>query len=671
MILEQLTLRNFCLYRGEQTLDLAPARTNGGKAPIVLVGGINGGGKTTLLDAVQLTLYGSRARLSKRSKSYSDFLRECIHRGVDPDDGASVSLSFRYAAEGNEHLYQVTRTWNGSGKASRDKVHVSKDGVVDQWLSDSWNELVEELIPIGISQLFFFDAEKIRLLAEDDTGNVTLGAAIKSLLGLDLAERLISDASVLETRLSQRAGSAAHSEEIAALEAELAENDSAIRKKKAERASLENDRLRAENELVTVEEKFASVGGHHWQERESRRLRLAELETQQSHLEAQLVTLAASELPLALVPKLVARVESQHRMEQESAEASTVAKLLDRRDSQMLKALQQQGVPESVVDILKRLQDADRTRRNKTTKTPVRLALSDAAHNLLKHLRNYGLTQRLEESKRLLDALHQVRRDSESLQRALQAVPGDSEIGDVVEMLKSAAESSAVINARAKRLDADIHMFESQRDETRNKLRKLRRRDVDRQIQTEEAARMAQLAIRTQEQMDRFLARATADKIDRLSGLVTDSFRFLLRKRTLVERVQIDPTTFAITLYGNGGNAIPKQRLSEGEKQVFAVSLLWGLAQASPRPLPTIIDTPMARLDAKHRSHLIERYFPNASHQVIILSTDTEVDREYYEALQPHISRAYHLNYDESKKVTVAEEGYFWQARTVEQEAQA
>jgi hypothetical protein len=81
---------------------------------------------------------------------------------------------------------------------------------------------------------------------------------------------------------------------------------------------------------------------------------------------------------------------------------------------------------------------------------------------------------------------------------------------------------------------------------------------------------------------------------------------------------------------------ISKQRLSEGEKQIFAISVLWGIARASARSLPAIIDTPIARLDARHREHLVERYVPNANHQVIILSTDTEVDRRYYESLEPH-----------------------------------
>jgi DNA sulfur modification protein DndD len=128
----------------------------------------------------------------------------------------------------------------------------------------------------------------------------------------------------------------------------------------------------------------------------------------------------------------------------------------------------------------------------------------------------------------------------------------------------------------------------------------------------------------------------------------------------LVERILIDPSSFAMTLYDAAGQALPRHRLSEGEKQIFAVSVLWGLARAAARPLPAVIDTPMARLDAAHRQHLVERYFPHASHQVLLFSTDTEVDRHHYQALQPALARAYHLNYDERERLTVGVEGYFW-----------
>jgi len=165
-------VKNFCLYRGEQTLNLAPFGRNGRSKPITLFGGINGGGKTTLLDAVELALYGAQARCAKRSGgSYEQFLHECIHHGVDPSEGASVGLSFRYTSEGEERLYELRRAWSLRGKRLREDIAVYKDGELNRAASDCWNVLVQQLIPIGLSQLFFFDAEKIRFLAEDETGD--------------------------------------------------------------------------------------------------------------------------------------------------------------------------------------------------------------------------------------------------------------------------------------------------------------------------------------------------------------------------------------------------------------------------------------------------------------------------------------------------------------------
>lgn len=112
MILEELRLHNFCLYRGSHLFDLHTRRATAAKTPIVLFGGMNGTGKTTILDAIQLALYGSRVRSAVRvGKVYEEYLRECIHRGVPTDEGASVSVSFRYIADGQETRYEVWREW--------------------------------------------------------------------------------------------------------------------------------------------------------------------------------------------------------------------------------------------------------------------------------------------------------------------------------------------------------------------------------------------------------------------------------------------------------------------------------------------------------------------------------------------------------------------------------
>jgi len=89
--------------------------------------------------------------------------------------------------------------------------------------------------------------------------------------------------------------------------------------------------------------------------------------------------------------------------------------------------------------------------------------------------------------------------------------------------------------------------------------------------------------------------------------------------------------------------------------------------RTSVRKLPIIIDTPLARFDSVHRSKVINNYFPYASHQVIILSTDTEVDEELYSSLSNSISHAFKLDFDERHRSTTAIEGYFW--KSIEAEA--
>ncbi len=661
MILQKLTLRNFCLFRGSQTFHLAPAERNGRSRPVVLVGGINGGGKTTVFDAIQLALYGPRARCSKRAaRPYDDFLRESIHNGVNPEEGASVTLSFHHAADGEQHEYEVRRDWKVQEDRLRETLTVLHDGFVDPALTRGWPQLVEELIPLEISQLFFFDGEKIRALAEDAGASEALGAAIKSLLGLDVVERLIADAAVLHTRLVRQEGTPEQRAEAETLEQQLRALTAQQEAARAERSSLENRRQRAEVEEKEAEGAFAAVGGKHWGERQERRQRLKELETLGRDLEGQLAALAAGELPLALVPDLLQQTAEQDEREALTAEAEVVLHLLSERDEQLLEVLRETRVAPAVLRRASEHLAQDREARRPAEVVPRRLALSEGSRTLLRHFLGHAGRELLGQARDLLERLAQVTQEREDVERALAATPQEEDVNRVAERLKAAAQNLALLNEEARRLDEAMAGRKRELEACQARLLRLGQGERFQQFEREDRRRMVVLAARTRETMQEFLRRATARKIDRLAGFITESFRYLLRKQTLVERVGIDPETFAVTLYDAAGQGLPRQRLSEGEKQLFAVSMLWGLARASARPLPAVIDTPMARLDDLHRRRLVERYFPGASHQVIVLSTDTEVDRTYFPLLKPAIARAYHLRYDEEARVTVAEEGYFW-----------
>jgi len=105
---------------------------------------------------------------------------------------------------------------------------------------------------------------------------------------------------------------------------------------------------------------------------------------------------------------------------------------------------------------------------------------------------------------------------------------------------------------------------------------------------------------------------------------------------------------------------IYKNNLAQSEKQIYAVSLHWALQKASKHQYPVIIDTPLGRLDAKHKQNMLEHYLPYAGPQVIILSTEEEISISRKGMIEPFIAREYRLDIspEDHHEVQVVE-GYF------------
>ena len=131
------------------------------------------------------------------------------------------------------------------------------------------------------------------------------------------------------------------------------------------------------------------------------------------------------------------------------------------------------------------------------------------------------------------------------------------------------------------------------------------------------------------------------------------AFNTLCRKEHLLEAIHIDPDDFRTFLSGVSDNELDLEDFSAGERQLYAMALLWALRQISGRQLPLVIDTPLARMDEVHRSRLLVRYFPSVSDQVILFSTDAGLDAEMLAQAKPHLARSYQLNYDAHSGETI------------------
>jgi len=158
--------------------------------------------------------------------------------------------------------------------------------------------------------------------------------------------------------------------------------------------------------------------------------------------------------------------------------------------------------------------------------------------------------------------------------------------------------------------------------------------------------------------IDKYMVELQKRKADLLGRTITECYKKLASKRSLINSITMDPETLDYTFYSDKNDVVPKDSLSAGEKQVMIIAILWALAICAKQKLPVIIDTPLSRLDSNHRKTIIKKYFPHASQQTIILSTDSEVDNKYYQMMKNDIGDEYTLIYDEKTKSTSIKKGY-------------
>ena len=209
------------------------------------------------------------------------------------------------------------------------------------------------------------------------------------------------------------------------------------------------------------------------------------------------------------------------------------------------------------------------------------------------------------------------------------------------------------------RCDDQIHSANYEKEQLEREKNKVFMKITSEADVSDDNARMVEYSTMTIEVMKEFVTRLQAQKVTELEKNITSCFEFLSQKQGIITSISIDPKSLDITLRDYKGGILLKEQLSAGEKQMFAISILWGLALSSGYKLPVIIDTPMARLDSVHRSNFINKYLPNASSQVIVLSTDEEINGEYLEAVQDHVSTTYTLEYNEAEKCSSIRPGYF------------
>lgn len=669
MILHKLTLNNFGLFRGSQTIKLTP----NGTGPIILIGGMNGSGKTTLLEAVKLCLYGRRSlgpRVS--SNEYHEYLSSMIHRNPPSDlplNYASVSLDFEYVRGGEKKNYRVDRSWKQQSKSSRsikEDLTVYENNRLDLEIDTShWQDYINELVPVSASRFFFFDGEDIQKLVDDSSHDQFLAESIKALLGLNLVDRLHSDLRIYANRLIKSDSPVSMQEEINELESEIASLNMSLADLERHRESLLNRIEKSDAQIARQESRITAEGGSYAEMREGLNLRQGQLLADIEAFENDIRLLCEELFPFSLVPDLLKKLRGRLLKEIELDEWEAENRALNKQNKQLLEDITSDAFWDDVSFSkaeIETLRTKFATRLKIPSKRPKELQgfkkIRDRSPSEYASLLEWIDLCLNEIPQEFLALTHELKEAQSELQRVeedLQRVPAEDVLKPMIEKLSTLNQKLGQLNKEVQTADESIRSLTYQIEVSERKLEKLH---VSQKLRQDHIQRQKQVR-EVRSVLSTYTSELTQAKISALSDAIVESFNYLSHKPDRIRRIEINSETFGVTLYDTYNQPLAKEELSAGEKQIYTTALLWGLARTSGKPLPMILDTPLGRLDASHRELLVERYFPYASHQVILLSTDTEIDEHLHSLLKASISHTFHLEYHETEAHTTIEEGYF------------
>ena len=659
MIFKTLSLENFRVFNGQHNIELAPRREELLSKPVVLFGGLNGAGKTSILTAIRLALLGRKAIGNAVSKKdFNEYLVEQINKKSikdNTDSVAKVSLEFTHTHQGKHSIYRVVRNW--SLDADESLILFKNDVCEESLTKEQVQSFLHELVPPGIGDLFFFDGEKIAELAEDDTGSY-LKEAVQKLLGIDVINRLSDDLDIYIKQISQKVADTKTVKIIEELELKKKELLLQANKERESEDQVKRKLADLELQIREAEKKIQEKGGAWAKTKNEEKERADYLIKKKAILETKLLNELDGSFPLVLAPNAISKLIDSLSKEQETKESQAFSSKLNESLTGLEAVIKSQFTSNSDALLTTITEYFNSVTKPSTSK--VELDISNTDFNLIQaQVQDSSLAKK--QSNKLTKELMETEHALESISINIQRAPDEEELTSLYDNLRKLDTEKHKLKTQYSHHLVKAKSFITKALELAKKLEKL----YTSQKTEASISKAVSRVDATTEILHEFSAQLTAMRVSQLEELFAQSYRKLARKEDLKLSAKIDPNTFDVTLVDADDIAINRKSMSAGEKQIFAFAILEALGKLSGKVLPVVVDTPLGRLDSKHRDKLVKHYFPEAGEQVILLSTDTEVDEDFFSAMSHEISHAFEIEFNEQTKCSTLNEGYFWKTNPV------
>lgn len=663
MIFNYLKLTNFRPFYGEQTIYFHHSQNNSNseqKRNIVLIGGLNGHGKTSLITAINIALFGHRYFNTQRE--YLEYISKSVNRRHIYEGGNEGSIELAFTDDTGRYAIKVDMIYNRLEEFRMAYELDDNFNKINQisLTDEEFNDFIDARIPLDVSRFFIFDAEKIRDLVGDQDKEDTR-RAIQKVVSLELYHQLLIDLDKINKDFIKEMSGKTSDEEIEFMGEKIRKiaEEIEIIETKLNDIDAKINVLTSESREIT-HEKRKKIGKSNASKNQIYKW-IGSYEQKLDQINNQLSKFKKDELYKIIIKPAIKSLQQRIRKELKYIEEKKKVELQFAPFEEFMSEL----LNTEIIPILTENQKQQLFKKGKEIWAEMnkihRKIVSEQIellHDLTLTERNYILnysTSTISDLKELLQSKKEAENLLKKYNEQLKDAPDDIDTSDLDQKLSKVNQELGMLKAESKNLNATKTSLMAERIRLSNELqRKLKDYGTVGPLQ-----RKIDLVERLYNATNEFIEQVTFLKSRQLKEEIEKIIKQLFRKSDF-EKIIFDENTFTLNIYDHFSEKIDLDSRSEGEKQLIALAMIWALTKVSGSNFPFVIDTPLARLDSDHRSNLVDYYFTQLSDQVIILSTDTEITEDFYKKLVPYIHKEYLLNYDVDEKFTTIEEGYYF-----------
>ncbi|OYQ37848.1 hypothetical protein CHU92_07340 [Flavobacterium cyanobacteriorum] len=660
MLIKKIKAKNFKTYLNLD-LDIAVEQDK----PIILIGGANGGGKTTLFESIYGALYGLQIHNARQFK-------ELLNAGAIGKEDEKIMLELHFTGKvlNEEQQYVLTRIYmlNPSGNPV-ESVKLNMNGTIFMYGTATppaqraeqeaqVNKIIKANLPQELSRYFLFDAMEAGNLLKEDQLNRVIRENIENVMGFNKYMQMSKSAETLfQTYTAQRLNIENEKKEYLELveqKKKLQEHQTSLETQlqDALQYSVANKELYDNlkiglNEETTIKNKIEQTKTHIENIYKKETIFRDELDEFVKDIELNVC-----------VPKLVEAVKT---------EVNLILKTKNEQEQQQNSNIAPEQIEAISTSIVQYLSENNLVLKAVTVEELVDYVIAKSGQTNEKSLYDF-----LEFSEvKALEGLLNMRAANTFPSLNQQQVELNFSITQIplfesqVEQMKQQITGRDYVLLKAyEDNESNIKKLEIQIAEVKGEIIKIEKR-------------LHQFDIQTSQEPD-----PKYEALGKLKGFFEDVANRLLKIKKqqielkmkqdlninlsayhdVIDRVELSENLKDLTfkIYHKKGNEIYLSQLNTASKQVVIQVLLKSLHEFGDYDPPVMIDTVMGVLDETSRAIVLENYFPDLSQQTILLSSDSEIRiGKDLEKIEPFISKTYTLQRDKEKQLTDVVKGYF------------